>query len=451
MAMHNIASLAGAVLAWIAVCAGGIYVLIRRPWWFSNSLGFALGAFPLAKLPGLGVPIVLALTAAVFLTALMRRPHFDRVLPIEIAIVALIGISAFSVPANITGLIDLRLFLQWAAATSITVIMLRVSRHRLHQCGRWFVGGAAVGATVGLLQMSSALPVSVIRVFGFLGYPTDIFASGIHAAGGGHDLYRLTGPYGHPNAAALLLLVALLIAVITYTGWARAGLVLFLLAATGLTLSRAIGLSLVAAAIVLIVFQRQGRTARLAITGTFVAGVAAALLVPSVQARILGSFTSNDVGSSARWQALAEYPQVMQGHWIFGVGWGRKQFWDTTTSYLTNYVANAPLVATYRGGILVGIAFCVVLAFALVISYRGIRSGQWDSAILGAGYIGFILVGAQLDHPVVTHPVGASVFALLLAFVADLGRRLEDSPAPVTPGSDEHAHDQAWDATSHTR
>ncbi|CAM3664309.1 O-antigen ligase family protein [Smaragdicoccus niigatensis] len=425
----------------------------RRPWWLSNGLGFALGAFPLAKVPGLGVPVVLGLTAAIALAALTRRPDVDRVLPIEVAIVALIGVSAFSAAANIGGLMDLRLFVQWDAATSITVILLRLSRERLMQCGRWFVGGATVGAAVGLLQMFSALPAVVVRAFEILGYPASVFSSEIYATGADRGIHRLTGPFGHPNSAAVLLLVALLIAVVAYTGWLRAGLVVFLLAATGLTVSRAIGLSLIAAAIVLIVFQSRGRTARLAIGGTLLAGAAAAFAVPAVRARILGSFTSSDVGSSARWQALVDYPQVMNGHWLFGVGWGRKQFWDPTTGYITNYVANAPLVAAYRGGIVVGLAFCVVLAFALVISYRAIRSGQWDAAILGAGFIGFIVVGAELDHPIVTHPVSVSAFALLLAFVADLSRRGDDEslPALVTPGDDEDARDQARDPAGHTR
>ena len=50
----------------------------------------------------------------------------------------------------------------------------------------------------------------------------------------------------------------------------------------------------------------------------------------------------------------------MAGHWGFGLGWARPEFIDPEFSYLFNLPSNAPLIALYRGGILVFIAFMAV-------------------------------------------------------------------------------------------
>jgi polysaccharide biosynthesis protein PslJ len=173
-----------------------------------------------------------------------------------------------------------------------------------------------------------------------------------------------------------------------------------------------------------LVFKRMRADSRVAIIATLMAGALLALSIPVIRDRFLN--TGSDRGSLDRTASLADYPRVMSGSWWFGKGWGLDEFINASAAYKTNHVANSPLLSVYRGGLLVGLAFVAVLVIGLFIAYRNLHKKPWESCVIGAQFVGFTIVGLQLDFPVVTHATMAmawSVFIVLL--VAN----------PVTPTS----------------
>jgi hypothetical protein len=139
-------------------------------------------------------------------------------------------------------------------------------------------------------------------------------------------------------------------------------------------------------------------------------------LVRRAQPRLL-VLRQRDAGSSARGDALAEFPGHMQGHWLFGLGWGRPEFVDPATAFEVNFVANSPLLTVYRGGIFTGLAFTAILVAGAVVGYRMLRSGRWELGFYGGTFIGFSVVALQLDFPVVSNPSTTTAFSVMLAFV----------------------------------
>jgi hypothetical protein len=113
----------------------------------------------------------------------------------------------------------------------------------------------------------------------------------------------------------------------------------------------------------------------------------------------------------------------MEGHWWFGLGWGRREFKDGSFAFLLNRPSNAPLLTTYRGGLIAGIAFVIVLVVGMVIAYRLLRSNRASWAFAGGVFIGFCVVSLQLDHPVVGIPQATLDFSLMLAFLVYVDRQ----------------------------
>ena len=171
------------------------------------------------------------------------------------------------------------------------------------------------------------------------------------------------------------------------------------------------------------------------------------MTVPAVRSRLLNSFGREDVGSSARLEALRAFPDVMSGHWIFGLGWGRREYFDPATTFDVNFVANSPLLTVYRGGIVVGIAFVAVLVTGCVLSAYTMRGQDWRYGLVGAAFISFSVVAAQVDYPVVTIPAITTVFSILLAFTVHAYRQSR----PINGSSDhdnQEAHDKAGEGPS---
>ena len=166
------------------------------------------------------------------------------------------------------------------------------------------------------------------------------------------------------------------------------------------------------------------------IVGPAALAVIAALAVPQVRERVF-SFGSSDAGWVARGEALANYPKQMAGHWLFGLGWGRPEFKDPAKAFEVNYVANAPLLTVYRGGVISGLLFVVMLVVGCVVAYRALRSDRTSSAFLGAVFISCCVIAFQLDFPTVTiAPVTMmlSVFLAFLTYIGTYGDRT-DKPA----------------------
>lgn len=394
----------------------GTHIGLVHPQWIRNALAFTLGALPLAHFPGFPLPVIFGFGIAVLLATLVHRSAVTTMSALELVVVLLILTSAFSVVPNMTGFVDLNLFSQWFVATAVMIALLRLPRDQLRGFGRVFVYGAAVGSVFGILNLLFDPPGKMIAALSPFGYAVK-GDTGRYVFTGDVFTTRLAGSYIDPNAAGIILFVALLVCVITCTGSTKVILATLIGSALALTLSRSAIFSLVAGVLLMLLFQRLRASQRISVIAGFVVITLLAAAVPVFNSRIFRSFSTDDVGAAARADALRDYPIMMEGHWLFGLGWGRREFFDPATTFVTNFVANSPLLTIYRGGLLVGLVFCLALIVGIVNGYRCMRSDKWEYGLMGGGFIGFVLIALQLDYPVVTIPPITMAFAVLLTFL----------------------------------
>jgi polysaccharide biosynthesis protein PslJ len=218
-------------------------------------------------------------------------------------------------------------------------------------------------------------------------------------------------------------------------GWRRTILVALFVIAILLTLSRAATFSVLGGVVFVLLFHAMQVRHRQIVIGAIGVAVLAALATPQVRSRVFSSFGSEDVGSSAREDALANYPKVMSGHWAFGLGWGRQEFKNGADGFTLNHVANAPLLTVYRGGILAGLLFVAVLVIGCVMAYRALRSPSLPAAMLGGVFICFCVVALQLDFPVVTIPSVTMMFSVFLVFLVYVNQAPVPRPDPAPAGA----------------
>lgn len=414
----------------LVVAPLGLWIAIRAPQLVYRLFAVVLGAIPFASVPGLSlpgfsIPLVLLLAVAVVATSLIqlaqqRRPI--RISATEICSALLIVASAVSVIVTVSTSYDLTEFTKWLIATSVVFSLVRLDREALAAVGRSFVWGVAAAALFALFLLFFDRTGSRLSLLSFLGYGatgTDNLRYVIDASGA---TVRLTGTYVDPNVAGLFLFVGMMLGLARFTGARRVALTAVIGASLALTLSRSALLATVVALLVLILIHRLGFGRKVGVVVVALIGIASVLLIPAVQSRLSDSFGQYDTGSANRVDALRAFPQLLSGHWLFGLGWGRIEFRDATAGFAANVVANAPLLSVYRGGILVGLAFVLVLVVALVAAVRALRSSAFDLAVVGACGVGFILVAMQLDFPVVTISPVTALFSLLLATLVGRSR-----------------------------
>jgi hypothetical protein len=235
--------------------------------------------------------------------------------------------------------------------------------------------------------------------------------------------------------AGVGLMIALALGAVLLSGPLRVIIATILSVAIVLTLSRAAIFSVVVGVLLVLVFHTMRARNRSIVIGAIGLVAVAAMLTPAVRTRILSSFGQDDVGSSARGDALRQFPGQMQGHWLFGLGWGRPEFKDGNTAFTLNFVANVPLITIYRGGLIVGVVFIALLALGCVMSARLIRSDSTANAVFGGIFIGMCLVALQLDHMVATLQQMTLMFSILLVFLVVVDRdRTRSLHAPKSTG-----------------
>jgi hypothetical protein len=174
--------------------------------------------------------------------------------------------------------------------------------------------------------------------------------------------------------------------------------------------------------ILVLIFHTMRSRDRLAMVTSLALISGLAFLVSPVRRRILSSFRSDDAGSTSRLDALHNFPGQMSGHWIFGHGWGRREFLDPSYSYTLNLVSNAPLITVYRGGILTGLAFLAVIIVGCIMSYRALISGSLPWAIYGGVFIALCFVAMQLDHGTADIAQIVLLYSIMLAFLVYIDR-----------------------------
>lgn len=395
----------------------GAYIGLRHPLYLTRALAFSLGALPFGYVPGTPAPLVFTFAVATILATVIHRTAVSRITWPETTVIALIVLSALSVVVTATGLGDFFEFGKWVISTLVVVCLLRMPRDEMAMFGRIYVYAASAAAAFALLIFVGDPAGKLIRYLSIFGYGAEEESTRFVYSPTGATSVRLAGTYIDPNAAGIGFVLALMLCILLLRGYLRTALGALLFLSIVLTLSRAALFSVVFGVLLMFAFQQLRTRERLAIVGAFVAAIIGALAVPSVRSRVFSSFGSEDAGSSARGDALAEFPGHMQGHWLFGLGWGRPEFVDPATAFEVNFVANSPLLTVYRGGIFTGLAFTAILVAGAVVGYRMLRSGRWELGFYGGTFIGFSAVALQLDFPVVSNPSTTTTFSVMLAFV----------------------------------
>ncbi|WP_243636936.1 O-antigen ligase family protein [Rhodococcus sp. Eu-32] len=404
----------------------GAYIGLRHPTYLTRALAFSLGALPFGYVPGVHAPLVFTLGFGVVLASVIHRTGVSRVTHGEMAVIALIVTSALSVVATGSATVDYAEFGKWLVSTLVAVSLLRLPRTELELFGRIYVYAASLAAAFAIVVLMGDPAGKLIGYLSPFGYGTEEESTRFVYSGGAATV-RLAGTYIDPNAAGIGLFVALMLCVLLLRDRMRVALSALLFGALVLTLSRAALFSVVFGVVLMLLFQSMRTRDRVVIIGGFFAAFVAALSVPTVRNRVFSSFGSGDAGSSARGDALADFPGHMAGHWLFGLGWGRTEFKDPGSAFEVNYVANAPLLSVYRGGILAGLAFAAVIVVGAIIGYRCLRSKHWEHGFIGGGFIGFCVVALQLDFPVVTIPATTMAFSVLIVFLVVAWEKATDN------------------------
>lgn len=406
-----IAALAALVAAWVTTVHPRVTL---------GAFALVLGLLPYAKVPGTSAPILLVLAigiwvALAFLPGVRIRPGWPEVALGLVAVVALLSVVVTSPSPK--ALVE---YAAWLAATSVVVPMRFLTEAARRAVVDVFVASAAVASVVGVALLRFDPHGFFLARLSFVGYRvgTD---NAQYVPGTDHNSLRLTGTYVEPNIAGLVLAAALVLAVAAHRGWLRALLVVLIGAGLAMTLSRS-ALGTVVVAFGLVVLLGRSRQ-RWWLVGAGLLGGIAVLAVPVVRERLLNSFGPHDTGSLARELALSDFAKSLDNHWLWGLGWDREEFRSQAVGRTVNFVANAPLLTVYRGGVILGVVVALVLV-ALVLRAVVRARGGFEGAVLACGVAGFCLVALQLDFPVVIQHPATAVFSLLIGL--SLGRRATD-------------------------
>jgi polysaccharide biosynthesis protein PslJ len=411
-----------------------IYVGFRHPLWLFWGFALVLGALPFGYFPGVHVPLYLPFAAGAVLAAVVHPSHDMPYHPLEKAVVLLVLVSGLSLVFTYQGLTDIMAFVRWLLTTLVMIALLRLSRENLARFGRIYVYAATANALFGIAQVVADPNHRLIRFLHIFDYDRETTGRFVANAEGEATFTRLGATWVDPNVAGIGLVPALVMGIVLLKGKLRLVVTAILASAICLTLSRAALFSVLAGLLLVLVFHTMRARTRLFMLGSIGVVAASALLVPAIRTRISNTFGSEDTGAQDRWRSLAAFPDTMSGHWPFGLGWGRKEFVDGALAFQVNYVSNSPLIAIYRGGIIVGLVFIAVLIMGCVISWRALRSDSFPAAMYGGVFIAFCIIALNLDHPVVDIPQSVAAFGIFMAFLVyvDRSRQTPDSPLDAT-------------------
>jgi hypothetical protein len=411
-------------LTWLAalvvlglLAAAGLTLLANLPVAVICAMAFFLGAAPGVKTPGIGISITFVLSMAMWVALAVMPEVKHRVNWAAGLTATLIGTAFFAFLGNpVTGA-SFSDFFRWSVTAAAIYPLSVLPARYLALVGRWFVYGCTAAAAFGIVFVAIDRDGSKLNKLTIFGYNAD-GGNGRFVYGANGNIARLTSTYVDPNLGGFLMAVGLILGLALLRGRRRIISSGLLAVAIALTLGRADIGSLVVAGVLLVLFSRLGRRLRVRLLSSGLAGAIGLFAVPAVRTRLSNSFGANDQGSSARWDAFRIFPGQMSGHWLLGRGFGAPELTNATAAAATNYVANAPLLTVYRGGVVVGLAFTALMLTAGLHAWRLLRGSRFETVVVGAGYLGVMLVALQLDFPVVTLSPATLTFALLLAFVA---------------------------------
>lgn len=420
----------------LAVLIIGVYVGLRHPLWLYSGMAIAIGFMPFGYFPGVHVPLYLPFAAGAVLAAAVHPTDRKGLSPLEVTVLALVVTSGIAMLANAKNLVDYGEYIKWSIATLVIVALLKLSPDNMAKVGRCYVYAAAANAVFGILFVTVDRGNRLMKLFNPFGYGRAETTRFVFSDEGQTKQIRLGGLWVDPNAAGIGLVVAFALALVLLSGHLRIIVGVILAAAIALSLSRAALFSVVVGIVLVFVFHTMRRRDRQIMIGLIGLAAVVAMLTPPVRNRLLMSFGSDDTGSSARMDALRAWPGQMAGHWVFGLGWGRREFKDGVYAFQLNFVANGPLITIYRAGIIVGTLFILMVLIGCYLSYRALRSDNFGEALYGGTFIGFSVVALQLDHPIVTTPqstVAYSFFVAYLVYLEEARRRKKRAAEQIGP------------------
>jgi hypothetical protein len=403
----------------------GVYIGLRHPLWLYWALAGVMGALPFGYVPGVHLPMYLLFAVGVLLAALIHPTAQSVLTRVEAAVLLMILAAGVSVVATGVTKFSLLSFTRWTIATLVLVALLRLPRQDLARFGRIFVVAATLNAVAGIVMSTVDQQQRLLKPLKIFGYGigaglrenTALFVYSDEGSGVVGKTIRLGGTWVLPNSAGFCLVIALVMGLILFRGWIRVVLTLVMFVAMLLTLSRGTLFSVAAGLVLVFLFHTMRARNRWLGLGVVAVGAASVFLVPALRERVLNSFTSEDKGRSDRVEALQNFPHLMSGHWVFGLGWDRPEFRSGQAAQSFNYVSNAPLLTIYRGGIITGLLFVAVLVIGCVMAYRTLRSPSLPHAVFGGMFIGIAVVYMNLAQSVVDMPVMALQFSMFLAFM----------------------------------
>ena len=396
--------------------------------------GVVLGAVPFAVVPGIG-PAVLVLAVAIWVVVALHlrtkwTPHV-----VEMGVLVLLLTSAVAVAVTADSARHLSEFVKWAVATAVIFPLFHLGATARRRFLLAYVGGATTGGAISLILLvfdRSGTALAPLAPFGYGAVgPSGTTLRTVDLDG--RSITRLAGLYVDPNIAGLFMVVALALALALTRGRALGLTAPILAVATVASLSRSAIATVVMAGILFVAVHSLSARARSLALGAGAVACLGALGVPAVRERFLASFGSTDRGADDRMRALENFVPSMQGDWWFGKGWGAIELIDEVAGYNANFVANTPLLTLYRGGMIVGLTFLVLLVLIAAVSVRRLRSSDARVATIGATALAVVLVALQLDFPVVTIAPVTMVFGVLIVatVTAPVDRALEARTVPT--------------------
>lgn len=396
------------------------------------SVTFLFGAFPFAatELGGLNVPAFVLLAPLVMLSVFVahlkvrEEVRLDKLSWIAFAGAAVLvacGALAFSFTRGSNGDADTREFLKWLVATAWILLPVVVPARWRVQIVWAFVAGTTIGAIISLLGVAGVADSAVLAVLRALGYPTAAVDPRTFLVGSTEVSVRATGPYGDPNIAALWFVAGFLLSFSLDRSNVLVAFRLVLFVGIVLAFSRGSFLGLTIAAIAQICIGRQSAGKRTAVLLALLVSAVLLMAIPVTQARIFSSFSGSDRGVNDRVESLSEYTKVMEGRWRAGYGFGRREFRESAVAYKTNVVANAPLAAAYRGGLIAAVGFLAWYLTVLALAFSNLRRPLSRLASSAALVLVSFAVTAMTGYSLALIPAVVGLSALVVGF-AVVGR-----------------------------
>jgi hypothetical protein len=387
-----------------------IFIVFAREKYVGRAIMLVLGFVPFASVPVLGMQVqwlvgLIAFYWVAMAVGLLRRSVRTSCWSaglLAVLLMFIVSLVSFIATQGQNGSADNIEFVKWAAAFSLVLVLAQQDRLELQRLCRLFVLATSAGAVYALICVLMPGGSALLNLLSIVGYQRNASDSQAYFLQNGEKVAaRLAGAFVDPNIAAMFFFVALVLAFVFFAGKMRIAIGAVLVISLAATLSRG---GMLALAVVVLVFVFQNRRhlgKRLVVLLSSLGLAATVLFFPVTRQRLLSSFGQEDVGSVDRLEAIERFPEVMSQNWLWGLGWGRPEFRDASVSYAVNMVANAPLGAIYRSGLLVGVAFLVILV-TMIWGARRLIVTRRPSAVAAGGMILGFVAAIQTGYGVIT-------------------------------------------------